>query len=64
MGCKKLDHTARGISRALSKSGKPINLMDIMVAGRALAMGAAVITNDRDFERVNKVSELKTIFVR
>lgn len=52
------------ISRALSKKGKLINLIDIMVAGQALTMGAAIITNDRDYERVSEVSELKTIMVR
>jgi hypothetical protein len=55
---------AREISRALSKSEKPINLMDIMVAGQALVMGAAIITNDKDFKRMSEVFELKTIFVR
>ncbi len=52
------------VSRALSKKGKLINLMDIMVAGQALAMDAAIITNDKDYERVSEVSGLKTIFVR
>lgn len=52
------------ISRALSKSGKLINMIDIMVAGQALAMDAAIITNDKDFERVSEAFELKTIFVR
>ena len=55
---------ACGISRALSKRGRLINLIDIMVAGQALAMGAAIITNDKDYERVSEVSELKTIVVR
>jgi predicted nucleic acid-binding protein len=52
------------ISRILSKKGKMINLIDLMVAGQALSIGAAIITNDRDYEHVSDISELKTIFVR
>ncbi len=62
-GIKAAEESSRLMS-SLYKIGVPINLADVMIAGISAANGAdGIITKDRDFESVRKVSELDIIFI-
>lgn len=36
----------------LSRKGKPINMIDVLLTGQALELGASIVTNGRDFLEV------------
>ena len=45
---------------SLQREGQPVNALDVMIAETALANGAErVISNDRDYEKIAKVSDLR-----
>ena len=53
------------IASKLSAIGKSVNVMDILIAGIAIANGAdAIVTADRDFLEIAKVSDLDVIIYR
>ena len=43
---------AAAIDARLVEAGEPINAMDVLIAGTALAAGAPLVTTDGHFERV------------
>jgi len=48
------------IMGSLLRIGQPVNALDVLIAGTALANGAEkLISTDRDFEKIAKVSDLK-----
>lgn len=48
------------IMGSLLRVGKPVNASDVLIAGTASSNGASVvITSDRDFLEIEKVSELR-----
>ena len=52
---------AAKIMGGLLRLGIPINPMDVLISGIAVANGAEkIVTSDRDFEQVSKISDLKT----
>ncbi len=56
---KAADESAR-VMGSLLRIGKPINVLDVMVTGCAIANGASrVVSADRDFLEVSKVCDLK-----
>lgn len=53
------------IASKLSAIGKSINVMDVLIAGIAIANGAdAIVTADRDFLEIAKVSDLDVVIYR
>ncbi|WP_456327925.1 type II toxin-antitoxin system VapC family toxin [Archaeoglobus sp.] len=53
------------IASKLSAIGRSVNVMDILIAGIAIANGAdAIVTADRDFLEIAKVSDLDVIIYR
>lgn len=48
------------IFRNLRKKGEEINDADVLISGIALFHGLEIVTKDRDFEKISKVSKLKT----
>jgi len=53
------------IASRLSAIGRSVNVMDILIAGIAIANGAdAIVTADRDFLEIAKVSDLDVIIYR
>ncbi len=53
------------IASKLSAIGRSVNVMDILIAGIAIANGAdAIVTADRDFLEIAKVSDLDVIIHR
>lgn len=48
------------IMGSLLRIGQPVNALDVLIAGTAIANGAeALISTDRDFEKIARVSDLK-----
>ncbi len=48
------------IMGSLLRVGHPINALDVLIAGTAVANGAEmVLSNDEDFRTIAKVSDLK-----
>lgn len=41
------------VEAELRESGRPINLMDVVIAGTAREAGATIVTSDSDFEAVD-----------
>ena len=53
------------IASKLSAIGRSVNVMDILIAGIAIANGAdAIITADKDFLEIAKISDLDVIIYR
>jgi predicted nucleic acid-binding protein len=53
------------IMGSLLRVGRPVNALDVLIAGTAAANGASVlVTSDRDFLEIEKVSDLKIQFLR
>jgi len=53
------------IASKLSAIGRSVNVMDILIAGIAIANGAdAIVTADRGFLEIAKVSDLDVIIYR
>jgi predicted nucleic acid-binding protein len=42
----------------LSRSGKLIGEFDIMIAATCIATGQALVTNDRDFDQITKLTKI------
>ncbi|RMF90300.1 MAG: type II toxin-antitoxin system VapC family toxin, partial [Methanobacteriota archaeon] len=62
-GAKAAAESSRLMAR-LYKRGTPVNSADVMIAGITLSRGGeGVITKDRDFERIQEVSDLDIIFI-
>ena len=52
------------IMATLPSIGKPINSLDVLIAGIAVANGAEKpVTKDRDFENIAKVAEIEVILL-
>jgi tRNA(fMet)-specific endonuclease VapC len=48
------------IMGSLLRIGHPVNALDVLIAGTAISNGAdLVLSNDRDFQDIAKVSDLK-----
>jgi len=48
------------IMGSLLRIGQPVNALDVLIAGTAVANGAErILSRDRDYEKVAKVSDLK-----
>lgn len=53
------------IMGALLRIGQPVNALDVLIAGTAIANGAeTVLSNDADFEKIAKISDLKLEIIR
>jgi len=53
------------IMGSLLRIGKPVNALDVLIAGTAVSSGAEmIIARDRDYEQISKVSELKLELLR
>jgi predicted nucleic acid-binding protein len=53
------------IMGSLMRIGEPVNALDVLIAGTALANGVErVISNDVDFERISNISDLKIEAIR
>ncbi|MDD3978197.1 PIN domain-containing protein [Methanomicrobium antiquum] len=53
------------IAARLSASGKPVNVMDILIAGIALTNGATgIATADKDFGIIGDYTDLKACFYK
>ena len=53
------------IASKLSAIGRSVNVMDILIAGIAISNGAdAIVTADKDFLEIAKVSDLDVIIYR
>ena len=51
---------AAKIMGGLMRIGQPVNALDVLIAGTAVANGAEkLLSSDRDFEKISKVSDLK-----
>jgi predicted nucleic acid-binding protein len=45
---------------SLLRIGQPVNALDVLIAGTAVSNGAEkILSRDKDFETVAKVSDLK-----
>jgi len=48
------------IMGSLLRIGQPVNALDVLIVGTAVANGAEkVISKDRDYEKIGRVSEMK-----
>ena len=55
---------ASKIMGGLLRLGAPINALDTLIAGIAIANGAEkIVTSDHDFEEITKVADLKIQFI-
>lgn len=53
------------IAAQLAASGKPVNVLDVLIAGTALTNGAnEIATNDRDFEIIGNYTGLRACFYK
>ncbi len=53
------------IMGSLFRMGQPVNALDVLIAGTAVATGAEkLISRDRDYEKIAKVSDLKVEIVQ
>ena len=53
------------IMGALLKIGQTVNALDVLIAGTAVAHGAErLISSDRDYEKISKVSDLRLEILR
>lgn len=53
------------IMGTLLRVGQPVNAFDVLIAGTAIANGAElVLSNDEDFQKIAKVSDLKIELLR
>ncbi len=56
---------AAKIMGSLLRIGQPVNALDVLIAGTAVANGAErIISKDRDYEKIAKVSNLKLEILR
>jgi len=50
---------------SLLRIGQQVNALDVLIAGTAVAKGAEkIISKDRDYEKIAKVSDLKLEILR
>ncbi len=55
---------AAKIMGGLMRIGQPVNALDVLIAGTAVANGAErLLSSDRDYEKMSKVSDLKLEFI-
>ena len=53
------------IMGSLLRIGKPVNALDVLIAGTIMASGAEkVLSKDSDYEKIAKVSDLKVQIIR
>ncbi len=53
------------IMGSLLRVGQPVNALDVLIAGTAVANGVEmVLSNDEDFEKIANVSDLKVEILR
>jgi predicted nucleic acid-binding protein len=53
------------IMGSLLRIGQPVNALDVLIAGTAAANGVErILSNDEDFQKISKVSDLKVEIVR
>jgi tRNA(fMet)-specific endonuclease VapC len=53
------------IMGSLLRIGQPVNALDVLIAGTAVANGAElVLSGDEDFQKIAKVSDLKVEIIR
>ena len=53
------------IMGSLLRIGQPVNALDVLIAGTAIANGAEmVLSNDADFEKIANISDLKLEIIR
>ena len=56
---------AAKIMGSLLRIGSPVNALDVLIAGTAVANGAEkIISEDRAYEKIAKVSDLKLEILR
>ena len=52
------------IMGSLLRLGKPINALDVLISGIAVANGAdTVVTSDRDFQTIQKVANIEVLLI-
>jgi len=55
---------ASKIMGALMRIGKPINALDVLISGIAVANGAdTIVTSDRDFQTIQKVANIEVLLI-
>ena len=55
---------ASRVMGSLLRIGKPINALDALISGIAIANGAdAIVTSDRDFQTIQKVANIEVLLV-
>ena len=55
---------ASKIMGALMRIGKPINALDVLISGIAVANGAdTIVTTDRDFQTIQKVANIEVLLI-
>lgn len=55
---------ASRIMGSLLRIGKPINALDVLISGIAVANGAdEIVTSDRDFQTIQKVANLNVTII-
>lgn len=61
---QKASEEAAQIMGALLRVGRPINALDVLIAGVAVANKAsAIVTSDLDFQQVEKVADLRAVLI-
>ncbi len=52
------------IMGALLRLGRPVNALDVLISGIAVANGAdTIVTSDGDFETIQKVANIDVLFI-
>ncbi len=55
---------ASGIMGSLLRLGTPINALDVLISGIAVANGAkAIVTSDGDFQTIQKVANIEILSI-
>jgi predicted nucleic acid-binding protein len=55
---------ASKIMGALLRIGKPINALDVLISGIAVANGAdEIVTSDKDFQTIEKVANISVTMI-
>jgi len=52
------------IMGSLLRLGKPVNALDVLISGIAVANGAdTIVTSDRDFQTIQKVANIDVLLI-
>jgi tRNA(fMet)-specific endonuclease VapC len=55
---------ASKVMGSLQRIGKPINALDVLISGIAIANGAdAIVTSDHDFQTIQKVANIEVLLI-